>query len=77
MNSLNTNIIPLAPPQAPSDPIEALPQVHMVTIKELSKLTGVSEHHIRLLCKSNRIRHIMAGTKYLINYERFIDYLNT
>lgn len=50
--------------------------IHMLTIKELSRKTGVSEHHIRNLCKTNQIRHIKSGTKYLINYERFLDYLN-
>ena len=50
--------------------------VHMLGIKEISSLTGVSEHHIRILCKTNQIRHIRAGTKYLINYEKFIEYLN-
>ena len=50
--------------------------VHMVTIKELALETGVSEHHIRKLCKTNQIQYIKTGVKYLINYERFIDYLN-
>ncbi|MBQ8799574.1 MAG: helix-turn-helix domain-containing protein [Lachnospiraceae bacterium] len=48
----------------------------MLTIKELSTRTGISEHHIRTLCKTNQIIHIRTGVKYLINYERFIDYLN-
>jgi excisionase family DNA binding protein len=48
----------------------------MKTIKETSSLTGVSEHHIRLLCKGNKIKYIRAGSKYLVNYERFLDYLN-
>lgn len=51
-------------------------EVHMLTIKELSTRTGISEHHIRTLCKTNQIIHIRTGVKYLINYERFIDYLN-
>ena len=50
--------------------------VHMLSIKELSSITGISEHQIRQLCKTNKIIHIRAGTKYLINYERFLDYLN-
>lgn len=50
--------------------------VHMVTIKRLALETGVSEYHIRKLCKTNQIKYIKTGTKYLINYERFIDYLN-
>lgn len=50
--------------------------IHMVTIKELALETGVSEHHIRKLCKTNQIQYIKSGVKYLINYERFMDYLN-
>lgn len=50
--------------------------VHMLGIKEISSITGMSEHQVRLLCKTNKIIHIRAGTKYLINYERFLDYLN-
>ena len=49
---------------------------HMLTIKETSAQTGVSEHHIRQLCKTNKIQYIKTGVKYLINYDRFIDYLN-
>lgn len=50
--------------------------VHMLGIKDISSITGISEHQVRQLCKTNKIIHIRAGTKYLINYERFLDYLN-
>lgn len=50
--------------------------IHMVTIKQLAHETGVSEHHIRRLCKNNQIHYIKTGVKYLINFERFMDYLN-
>ena len=48
----------------------------MVTIKELSNLTGISEYCIRKLCKQNKIHFIQTGIKVLINYERFLDYMN-
>ena len=48
----------------------------MLTIRELAERTGLSESHIRKLCKTNKIKYIRAGVKYLINYDRFIDYLN-
>lgn len=48
----------------------------MLTIRELAEHTGLSESHIRKLCKTNKIKYIRAGVKYLINYDRFIDYLN-
>lgn len=57
------NILPTAP--------------RMVTIKELSRLTSISEYAIRRLCLTKQIVFIKSGTKYLINYDRFIDYLNS
>lgn len=48
----------------------------MKTIKEMVGLTGLSYMHLRNLCLENKIVHIRAGKKYLINYDRFCDYLN-
>lgn len=48
----------------------------MKTIKEMSELTGLSYSFLRKLCMQNEIVHIRTGKKYLINYDRFIDYLN-
>lgn len=58
--------------RTPTDP--TAPQ--MLTIRELAEKTGISESHIRKLCKTKAITYIKAGVKYLINYDRFIDYLN-
>lgn len=49
---------------------------NMVTVKELARLTHISEYAIRRLCATKQITYIKAGTKFLINYDRFIDYLN-
>lgn len=49
----------------------------MLTIKECSARTGVSYDWIRKLCLQGRIVHIRAGSKYLINFGKFIEYLNT
>lgn len=48
----------------------------MKTLKEMAELTGLSYTMLRNLCLENRIVHIRAGKKYLINYDRFVDYLN-
>ena len=48
----------------------------MKSIKEMVELTGLSYMHLRNLCLENKIVHIRAGKKYLINYDRFVDYLN-
>lgn len=54
--------------------IEMIPE--MITIKECSARTGVSYDWIRKLCLQNRIVHIRAGNKYLINFGKFVAYLN-
>ena len=53
---------------------KALPR--MKPIKEMVELTGLSYTYLRNLFLNNEIVHIRAGNKYLINYDRFIDYLN-
>lgn len=49
----------------------------MLSIKETAKTTGVAEYYIRQLVAENEICFVKAGRKYLINLERFIEYLNT
>lgn len=48
----------------------------MMTVKQLSEQTGISEFHIRRLIKGNRVTYIRTGTKYLVNYDKFVEYLN-
>lgn len=48
----------------------------MLPIKEVAIRTGISENHIRKLCKAGKISFIKVGSKHLINYNLFIDYLN-
>ena len=49
----------------------------MLTIKEAADKTGVAAHFIRNLAIRNEIVHVRCGKKYLINLEKFIEYLNT
>ena len=58
--------------------VETEPQAspRMKTIKAVAKLTSMSYTSLRNLCLENQIVHIRVGKKYLINYDRFIDYLN-
>ncbi|MEG1953972.1 MAG: excisionase family DNA-binding protein [Hydrogenoanaerobacterium sp.] len=49
----------------------------MVTIKEAAKATGLAEYHVRQLCINSEITAVKTGKKYLINLDRFVDYLNT
>lgn len=48
----------------------------MLTIKEVSVKTGLPYERIRLWCLRGEIVYVMAGNKYLINYEKFLDFLN-
>lgn len=47
----------------------------MVTVVELSKRSGLSQYYIRQLLKKNRISHVKCGKKYLINVEKFSEFL--
>lgn len=49
----------------------------MLTIKQTAEKTGLAEHYIRQLCINGKIVCCRAGNKYLINYEKFIEHLNT
>ena len=48
----------------------------MVTIKEASARTGMSYDSIRKLCLRGEIVHVKCGTKYMVNYEKFVSFLN-
>jgi len=54
--------------------ISSIPR--MRTIKEASIETGLPYHTIRQLCLDGKITYIKAGNKYLVNLDRFIDFLN-
>ncbi len=48
----------------------------MVTIKKAAEKTGLANFYIRQLCLKNKIIHVRAGRKYLINFEKLIEFLN-
>ena len=48
----------------------------MRTIKEVAEETGLSQWFVRQLCLQKKVAHTKAGTKYLVNVDRFIEYLN-
>ncbi len=50
----------------------------MLPIKEVCKrIPGLSYDFIRKACLSNKIVHIRAGSKILVNYGRLVEWLNT
>lgn len=48
----------------------------MNTIKEASRQTGLSYEYIRQLIREGKITYVRAGTKFLVNMEKLIDFLN-
>ena len=48
----------------------------MITIDEVSERTGLTKRFIRECVKEDKIVYIMVGRKILVNFEKFIDFLN-
>lgn len=48
----------------------------MLTINQTAERSGLAMHYIRQLCLQGKITYCRAGSKYLINFEKFVDYLN-
>lgn len=48
----------------------------MLPLKEVSSRTNLRYEFLRQLCLSGEIVHVRTGNKYLINYEKFLEYLN-
>lgn len=49
----------------------------MLTLKESSSKTGLSYDYLRKLCLEGQIVHIKAGNKFLVNFEKLVEFLNT
>ena len=45
-------------------------------IKKLDPDTAISQWFIRSLCKQEKVKHFMTGTKILVNFDDLINYLN-
>ncbi len=45
------------------------------TIAECANLTGLAKYRIRKFVLEGKLKYVRAGTKYLINYESLIKYL--
>lgn len=48
----------------------------MLTVKETAERTGLSYDYIRKLCLQGKIVFVLAGSKRLVNFEKFIEFLN-
>lgn len=49
----------------------------MMTIEAAADATGLAKYRLRSLALNDKIVHIKAGKKILINVDRLIDFLNT
>ena len=54
--------------------VDIIPE--MLTLDQTSKRSGLSYDALRKMCLNNEIVHIRVGKKFLINWNRFVDYLN-
>lgn len=48
----------------------------MKTIKECSKILGLTKYHIRQLVLQEKVKFVRSGSKYLVNVDSLIEYLN-
>lgn len=55
--------------------VNETPQKPYLAIKELAKMTGVSEYYIRNLISKGKIPYLPVGKKFLINYKDFMEFL--
>ena len=51
--------------------------VLMVTLREASNRTGISYDRLRKMCINGQVIHIKTGRKFLLNWDKLVDYLNT
>ncbi len=49
----------------------------MWTLRKAGEATGLSYDFLRKLCLSNSVVYVKAGTKYLVNMEKLIEFLNS
>jgi len=48
----------------------------LVEIKTLDSNSCVTENFIRLLCKSGQVNHFKSNSKFLVNLDDLLRYLN-
>lgn len=54
--------------------IRTIPQC-LKEIKSADSNSSITENFIRLLCKSNKVKHFKAGSKFLVNLDDLERYL--
>lgn len=64
----------MAADNIPVPVVDLVPE--MLTLDQTSKRSGFSYDTLRKMCLKNEIVYIKVGKKFLINWNRFVDYLN-
>ncbi len=54
-----------------------VPHIHMATIKNTAKIFGIPEYLVRRKVLSGEVVAISSGRRYLVNVDKFADYLNS
>ena len=48
----------------------------MKSISECSEIVGLAKYHVRRLVLQGKVKYVRSGSKYLVNVESLIEYLN-
>lgn len=56
--------------------IRTLNPPRMLTIREAAQAGPLTEYALRLLLKQEKLPGVFIGSKFLVNYDRFVSQLN-
>ena len=49
----------------------------MKSISECSEIVGLAKYHVRRLVLQGKVKYVRSGSKYLVNVDSLIEYLNS
>lgn len=58
------------------DNVQTLNPPRMLTIRQAAQEGPLTEYALRLLLKQQKLPGVFIGSKFLVNYDRFIGQLN-
>lgn len=70
MNELKTHLVPPSPHSETKIP-------RMESIPKAAEILGVPVHFVRAKVTSGEVVAVKAGRRYLVNVDKFIEYLNS
>lgn len=48
----------------------------MKSISECSEIVGLAKYHVRRLVLQGKVKYVRSGSKYLVNVDNLVEYLN-